>query len=63
MITVIPMIFLELMKILWGDHHLTATGGMTVIRNWGDGLFASGFDVPNNSWDFADISLTTGTMR
>ena len=44
------------------DHHVTFTGGMTVIRNWGDGLFASGFDVPNNSWDFADISLTTGTI-
>lgn len=42
-------------------HHITFTGGMTVIRNWGDGLFATGFDVPNNSWDFADISLTTGT--
>ena len=43
------------------DHHVTFTGGMTVIRQWGDGLFASGFGVPNNSWDFADISLTTGT--
>ncbi len=42
-------------------HHVTATGGMTVIRNWGDGLFATGYDVPNNSWEFADISLTTGT--
>lgn len=42
-------------------HHLTVTGGMTVIRNWGDGLFATGYDVPNNSWEFADISLTTGT--
>lgn len=45
------------------DHHLTLTGGMTVIRNWGNGLFASGFDVPNNSWEFADISLTTGTSE
>ncbi|MDT0690827.1 TonB-dependent receptor [Salegentibacter sp. F188] len=43
------------------DHHITATGGMTVIKNWGDGLYATGFDVPNNSWEFADISLTTGT--
>ncbi len=43
------------------DHHVTFTGGMTVIRNWGDGLFATGYDVPNNSWEFADISLTTGT--
>ncbi|HET8855191.1 MAG TPA: SusC/RagA family TonB-linked outer membrane protein, partial [Salinimicrobium sp.] len=42
-------------------HHLTFTGGMTVVRNWGDGLFATGYDVPNNSWEFADISLTTGT--
>ncbi|OEY71341.1 SusC/RagA family TonB-linked outer membrane protein [Salegentibacter salarius] len=42
-------------------HHLTGTAGMTVIRNWGDGLYATGYDVPNNSWDFADISLTTGT--
>ncbi len=44
------------------DHHVTLTGGMTVIRNWGDGLFATGYDVPNNSWEFADISLTTGTI-
>lgn len=42
-------------------HHITFTGGMTVVRNYGDGLFASGYDVPNNSWEFADISLTTGT--
>jgi TonB-linked SusC/RagA family outer membrane protein len=44
------------------DHHVTLTGGMTVVRNYGDGLFASGYDVPNNSWEFADISLTTGTL-
>lgn len=42
------------------SHHVTLTAGMTAIRNWGDGLFASGYDVPNNSWEFADISLTTG---
>ncbi len=42
------------------SHHVTLTGGMTVIRNWGDGLFATGYDVPNNSFEFADISLTTG---
>ncbi|MCB7482045.1 SusC/RagA family TonB-linked outer membrane protein [Christiangramia sediminis] len=43
------------------DHHVTFTGGMTVIKQWGDGLFATGYDVPNNSFEFADISLTTGT--
>ena len=42
-------------------HHVTLTGGMTVIRNWGDGLFATGFDVPNNTWEFADISLARGS--
>jgi TonB-linked SusC/RagA family outer membrane protein len=34
---------------------------MAVTKDWGDGLFATGYDVPNNSWDFADIALTTGT--
>lgn len=48
-------------KIFNEIHHLNVTGGMTVIRDWGDGLYATGYDVPNNSWDFADISLTTGT--
>ena len=42
-------------------HHVTVTVGTSAQRNWGDGLFATGFDVPNNSWEFADISLTTGT--
>ena len=42
-------------------HHVTFTGGMTVIREWGDGLYATGFDVQNNSWEFADISLARGS--
>lgn len=41
-------------------HNFTATVGTTVFKEYGNGLFATGFDVPNNSWDFADISLTTG---
>jgi TonB-linked SusC/RagA family outer membrane protein len=43
------------------DHHVTATVGTSVYKNWGDHLEATGFDVPNNSWEFADISLTEGT--
>ncbi|MEL7159954.1 MAG: SusC/RagA family TonB-linked outer membrane protein, partial [Bacteroidota bacterium] len=43
------------------DHNLTVTGGTTLFRELGNGLFATGFDVPNNDWDFADISLATGT--
>ncbi|MCR9099643.1 MAG: TonB-dependent receptor [bacterium] len=42
-------------------HNLTLTGGSTVFRELGNGLFATGFDVPNNSWNFADIALALGT--
>ena len=41
-------------------HNIEATVGTTVYREFGNGLTATGFDVPNNSWDFADISLTRG---
>lgn len=41
-------------------HHITGTVGTTVYKEWGNGLNATGYDVPNNSWEFADISLTTG---
>ncbi|NJC26245.1 SusC/RagA family TonB-linked outer membrane protein [Neolewinella antarctica] len=42
-------------------HHLTGTVGTTLFRELGNGLFATGFDVPNNDFEFADISLATGT--
>lgn len=48
-------------KTLGGNHNLTATAGTTIFRELGNGLFATGFDVPNNDWEFADISLATGT--
>jgi len=41
-------------------HHVTGTLGTSVFQEWGNGLNATGYDVPNNSWEFADISLTTG---
>lgn len=44
-------------------HHVTAMLGSTVFKEWGDGLFATGWDVPNNSWDFADIILTDGIVE
>ncbi|MCF8366955.1 MAG: TonB-dependent receptor [Bacteroidales bacterium] len=43
-----------------GVHHLTATLGTTVFKTWGNNLNATGFDVPNNSWEFADIGLSNG---
>ncbi len=41
-------------------HNFKAMLGTTVYKTFGEGLYATGFDVPNNSWEFADISLTTG---
>ena len=43
------------------SHKVKGTLGSTVYKEFGSGLFATGFDVPNNSWDFADIALATGT--
>ncbi|TNJ42559.1 TonB-dependent receptor [Tamlana fucoidanivorans] len=48
-------------KKTFGENHNTEfTLGTSVIREWGDGLSGTGYDVPNNSWDFADISLADG---
>lgn len=41
-------------------HHFTGTLGTTVFKTWGSNLNATGFDIPNNSWDFADIGLASG---
>lgn len=42
-------------------HHLTTTLGTTVFKTWGDHLDGTGYDIPNNSWEFADIGLANGT--
>ncbi|WP_282124632.1 SusC/RagA family TonB-linked outer membrane protein [Algibacter mikhailovii] len=42
------------------SHNTTFTLGTSVIRDWGDNLSGTGFDVPNNSWDFAEIQLANG---
>lgn len=41
-------------------HNFTFTLGMTTYKSWGEGLYATGYDVPNNDVRFADINLTTG---
>lgn len=43
-----------------GIHHIIATLGTTVYKDWGNHLDATGYDVPNNSWEYADISLANG---
>ena len=42
------------------NHSFKTTLGMTVFKTFGDGLFATGYDIPNNDWAFADISLADG---
>lgn len=41
-------------------HNVAFTLGTSAQRQWSEGISAIGYDVPNNSWEFADISLTTG---
>jgi TonB-linked SusC/RagA family outer membrane protein len=40
------------------NHNATFTLGTSVQNDLFDGIYVTGFDVPNNSYDFADISLT-----
>ncbi|WP_337964918.1 TonB-dependent receptor [uncultured Flavobacterium sp.] len=42
------------------NHNITATLGNTIYKQWGNSANGTGFDVPNNSWDYADLSLTKG---
>ena len=53
-------LFGEYEKTFFGNHKIKATIGTTVYKQFGSGLFATGYDVPNNSWDYADISLAQG---
>ncbi|WP_299781603.1 TonB-dependent receptor [uncultured Formosa sp.] len=47
-------------KVFAEDHNTSFTLGTSAQRAWGDNLSATGYDVPNNSWEFADISLANG---
>jgi hypothetical protein len=33
------------------DHNFVTTIGNTIFKEWGSGLYATGYDVSNNSWD------------
>lgn len=50
-------LFAEIEKTLFEDHKFKLTLGGTLFENKGEGLFATGFNVPYNSWEFADIAL------
>ncbi|AXG74857.1 TonB-dependent receptor [Flavobacterium arcticum] len=52
--------FINYKKSFNDTHNFEATLGTTIYKTFGEAVFATGFDVPNNSWQFADIGLTTG---
>ncbi|MFE3866707.1 SusC/RagA family TonB-linked outer membrane protein [Flavobacterium sp. LS2P90] len=54
-------LFATYTKTIAQDHKVVAMVGNTIFREYGNGLFGAGYDVPNNSWDFADIALARGT--
>jgi len=56
-------LFATYTKTIGTNHNFVATLGNTIYKEWGNGLNATGYDVPNNSWEFADISLTTGVLE
>ena len=53
-------LFATYTKTIAQDHKVVAMIGNTVYKEYGNGLFATGYDVPNNSWDFADIAIAKG---
>lgn len=42
------------------SHNITGTIGTTIFKTWGNGLYGTGYDVPYNSWEYADIQLANG---
>lgn len=56
-------LYADYKKSIGEAHNFGLTVGTTIFKEWGNGLGATGYDVPNNSWEFADISLTTGTLN
>ncbi|KIA98819.1 membrane protein [Flavobacterium sp. KMS] len=51
----------EYKKTLFDSHNIKAIFVSTSYKTWGSGLGATGYDVPNNSWQYADINLAKGT--
>ncbi|RRJ90169.1 SusC/RagA family TonB-linked outer membrane protein [Flavobacterium macacae] len=56
-------LYADYKKSIGEAHNFGLTVGTTIYKEWGNGLGATGYDVPNNSWEFADISLTTGAVN
>jgi TonB-linked SusC/RagA family outer membrane protein len=53
-------LFGEYEKTFYEKHKIKVNIGGTLFESKGEGLFGTGYDVPNNSWEFADIQLANG---
>jgi TonB-dependent starch-binding outer membrane protein SusC len=53
-------LFGEYEKLFFENHKIKFTLGGTLVEKNGEGLYGTGFDVPYNSWDYADIQLANG---
>ena len=53
-------LFGEFEKTFFNNHTFKLTLGGTLNESKSEGLYATGYDVPYNSWEFADISLANG---
>jgi TonB-linked SusC/RagA family outer membrane protein len=53
--------FAEYVTSIKDKHNVKVSSGISTYEKRSEGLYATGYDVPYNSWDFADISLTSGT--
>lgn len=42
------------------NHNLLGVIGTTIFKEWGNSASGTGYDIENNSWENADLSLTKG---
>jgi TonB-linked SusC/RagA family outer membrane protein len=54
-------LFGEYEKVFHDTHKIKITAGGTLFEEKSEGLYGTGYDVPYNSWEFADIQLANGT--
>jgi TonB-linked SusC/RagA family outer membrane protein len=54
-------LFGEYEKVFFENHKVKLTAGGTLYEEKSEGLYGTGYDVPYNSWDYADIQLANGT--
>jgi len=50
--------FLNYDRSIGADHKIKGTLGVSVFQRTGRGLNGTGYNIPNNSWEFADLSAS-----